>query len=432
VAASQHIVEFNMNGILSQAVSTEYNLDIDVIKETIHKGIQGKFSGKKVLVLIPDHTRSLPLPQLFRLLVEVLSNASQLDFMVALGTHPPLTTSQMLALVGITEEERRTRFVHVGLLNHQWDQVRALKQVGTLTSDRIKEIAGELWHPSLQGDVIVRINKHIFEYDELLILGPTFPHEVVGFSGGAKYLFPGISGPEMINTTHWLGALGGVMDTIGQKETPVRQIIHAAAEFVELPIILIALVVKDEGLAGIFIGDYLNAWEAAATLSSQVHVKWCDRPFQRVLSHAPEMFDELWTAAKAMYKLESVVADGGDLIIYAPHLEVVSQVHGKYIDEIGYHTTEYFLKQWDKFKHIPLGVLAHSTHVKGAGSYQNGVESPRIKVALATKISYEDCTRLNLGYMDLKSINVANWQNLEDQGILYVAKAGEVLYQLKR
>lgn len=421
-----------MNGIISQAVSTEHNLDIDVIKDTFYKGLQGKFSGKKVLVLIPDHTRSLPLPQLFRLLVDALSDVSQLDFMVALGTHPPLAESQMLDLVGITKDERRTRFAHVGLLNHEWDHETALKQIGTLTSDRIREIAGDLWHPSLKGDVAVRINKLIFEYDELIILGPTFPHEVVGYSGGAKYLFPGISGPEMINATHWLGALGGVMDTIGQKETPIRQMVHAAAEFVELPTNLIALVVKGEGLAGIFIGDYLNAWKAAAELSAQVHVKWCDHSFQRVLSHAPQMYDELWTAAKAMYKLESVVADGGELIIYAPHLEVVSHVHGKYIYEIGYHTTEYFLKQWDKFKHVPLGVLAHSTHVKGAGSYQNGIETPRIKVTLATKISPEDCARLNLGYMDPEAINLEEWQNLEDQGVLYVAKAGEVLYQMKR
>ncbi|MFN2145164.1 MAG: lactate racemase domain-containing protein, partial [Anaerolineales bacterium] len=418
--------------LLQKAVSLDALLQDDMIAETLRGGLEDAYTGRKVLVLIPDHTRSLPLPQLFRLLVDVLSDTRRLDFMVALGTHPPLTDPQINALVGITAEERAGKFAHIGLLNHEWDHPAALHQVGTLSSDQIQEIAGDLWHPSLQGDVPVRINKRIFDYDHLIILGPTFPHEVVGFSGGAKYLFPGISGPEMINATHWLGALGGVMGTIGLKQTPIRQMIHAAAKLVEVPVTLIALVVRGEGLAGMFIGDYLSAWEAAADLSAQVHIQYCDQPFQRVLSHAPLMYDELWTAAKAMYKLESVVADGGELIIYAPHLEVVSHVHGRYIEEIGYHPTEYFLQQWDKFKHIPLGVLAHSTHVKGAGSYRNGIETPRIQVTLAAKIPPEKRARLNLGYLDPASIDPAEWQGREDEGILYVPKAGEILYLMKR
>ena len=59
------------------------------------------------------------------------------------------------------------------------------------------------------------------------------------------------------------------------------------------------------------------------------------------------MYDELWTAGKCMYKMESVVEVGGELIIYAPHLDVVSPVHGKYIYEVGYHILPYFLQDWD-------------------------------------------------------------------------------------
>lgn len=417
--------------IKEQAFSVHGLLDKAVIGSALDNALSGEYAHQKVLVLIPDHTRSLPLPMLFRLLVEILADTRQLDFMVALGTHPPLTETQLNRLVGITAEERETTFAHIGLLNHAWDQTDALKQIGVLKKEQIEAIAGDLWHPSMGGDVPVRINARIFEYDHLIILGPTFPHEVVGFSGGAKYLFPGISGAEMINATHWLGALGGVVATIGLKETPIRKMVHAAAQMVGVPITLIALVVKGEGLAGLFVGDYLSAWDHAADLSGQVHIQWCDQPYERVLSHAPPMYGELWTAAKAMYKLESVVADGGELIIYAPHLDVVSHVHGKYIYEIGYHPTAYFLKQWDRFKHIPLGVLAHSTHVKGAGSYENGVEQARIQVTLATGISPEDCARLNLGYRDPASIDPVEWQGKEDEGILYVAKAGEMLYRLK-
>jgi nickel-dependent lactate racemase len=191
----------------------------------------------------------------------------------------------------------------------------------------------------------------------------------------------------MINKTHWLGALAGVRGTIGIKETPVRAMIHAAAKYVPTPTTLVALVAVGKGLAGMFIGDYLSAWSAAADLSSKRHIIWVDKPFQSVLSQAPEMYDELWTAGKAMYKLEPALAEGGELIIYAPHLDVVSHVHGKYIYEIGYHVLPYFLKQWQKFKHVPLGVLAHSTHVRGAGSYRDGVEKARIQVSLASQVS---------------------------------------------
>lgn len=402
------------------------------ILDTLHKGLDGHFAHQKVLVLIPDHSRSMPLPFLFRSLVEILHDAKQLDFMVALGTHPPLSDESLNRLVGITVDERKTKYAKIGLLNHAWDTSTALATIGTFEQDQIKQIAGELWHSSLPDRVDIRLNKAALEYDQLLILGPTFPHEVAGFSGGAKYLFPGISGPEMINATHWLGALAGVVATIGIKDTPVRAMIHAAAEKLTTPVTLIGLTVEGHDLSGIFIGDYLSAWSAAADLSAQRHIRWCEKSFQRVLSCAPKMYDELWTAAKAMYKLEPAMAVGSEVIIYAPHLDEVSRVHGKYIYEVGYHILPYFLQNWELFKHIPLGVLAHSTHVRGSGHMENGIEKPNIKVTLASQIPPEDCARLNLGYLDPASIKVDEWQNREEEGILYVPKAGEILYRIRR
>ena len=415
-----------------QAVAPDKQLlSDDIVRQTISAGLGGNYSGQKVLVLIPDHTRTIPLPMLFRLLVETLYDARQLDFLVALGTHPPLSQEQLNNLVGISSEERETTFRNVGLFNHEWADPGTLIQIATLPQAQIQEIAGDRWHPTLGGDVAVTINRLILEYDHVIILGPTFPHEVVGFSGGAKYYFPGISAADMINVTHWLGALAGVRGTIGIKDTPVRAMIHAAAEHVPTPTTLIALVVVGDGLAGIFIGDYQSAWSAAADLSAERHIIWVDEPFKRVLSQAPPMYDELWTAAKAMYKLEPALAEGGQLIIYAPHLDVVSHVHGKYIYEIGYHVLPYFLDQWDRFQHVPLGVLAHSTHVRGDGRFEHGVEYPRADVFLATQISPEDCDQLALGYVSPAEIDVRAWQDQEAEGILYVPKAGEMLYRLK-
>ncbi len=335
-------------------------------------------------------------------------------------------------LVGITPEERVGPYRAVRLLNHDWQNAETLTTISTITRDEVKALAGDVWHPSLGGDIPVRINRAALECDHILILGPTFPHEVVGFSGGAKYLFPGISGPEMINVTHWMGALLTILNTIGIEDTPMRAMIQRAASCIPTPITLASLVVEGEGLAGLFVGSLAEAFHAAAQLSAQRHIIWLDRPYQRVLSHAPVMYDELWTGAKAMYKLEPGIADGGEVIIHAPHLTAVSAVHGQYLYQTGYHVRDYFMKQWDQFKDIPLGVLAHSTHLKGSGTYENGVENPRIQVTLASQISPEDCARLNLGYMDPASIDVNEWKNREDEGILFVPKAGEYLYRLKK
>ncbi|MBN1453119.1 MAG: DUF2088 domain-containing protein [Anaerolineales bacterium] len=418
--------------LVSQMISpVDQLLTNDQITETLHKGLDGKFQNQRVLVLIPDHTRSLPLPFLFRALVDILYDVKQLDFMVALGTHPPLSKESTNKLVGISAGEQSTIFKHIGLLNHAWDSPSTLTSLGVIEQNELKQIAGHHWHPSLPNEVEIRINKAALEYDHIIILGPTFPHEVVGFSGGAKYLFPGISGADMINATHWLGALAGVVGTIGIKETPVRAMIHAAVKRLRTPLTLVALVVEGKGLSGLFVGDHLSAWNEAVNLSAQRHIRWCKKPFKRILSCAPAMYDELWTGAKAMYKLEPAVALGGEVVIYAPHLDVVSHVHGKFIYEVGYHILPYFLNDWERFKHIPLGVLAHSTHLRGSGVMENGIEKPNVRVTLASKISPEDCARLNLGYLDPAKVNVDEWKDRENEGVLYVPKAGEILYRLK-
>jgi nickel-dependent lactate racemase len=271
----------------------------------------------------------------------------------------------------------------------------------------------------------------ILDYDQLIICGPVFPHEVVGFSGGAKYLFPGIAGPEIINASHWLGALNTSMRTIGHKDTAVRRVVHRAAEFVPRPVLCIALAVKGQAFHGMYIGDYQAAWSAAADLSAQLEIVQVPRAFRRVLSMPSKIYDDLWTAAKAMYKTEPAVADGGEVIIYAPHLTEVSYTHGRLIDEVGYHVRDYFLKQGDRFAQVPGMIKAHSTHVKGAGTYdvRTGVEEPRIQVTLATGIPEERCRRINLGYLDYREIDPSDWDGREEEGLLVVHNAGEMLYR---
>jgi nickel-dependent lactate racemase len=272
----------------------------------------------------------------------------------------------------------------------------------------------------------------VYDYDQLIICGPTFPHEVVGFSGGNKYFFPGIGGAEVIHYTHWLGAVITNSRIIGHTRTPVRQVIDRAAAFIDRPTLCFSLVVKDHGLAGLYIGKPEEAFLAAAALSAKLHIRWLDKPIRQVLSIMPEMYDDIWTAAKGVYKLEPVVEDNGEVIVYAPHIDEFSYSHGALLDEIGYHVRDYFVKQWARFKKYPGGVLAHSTHLRGLGEYDatTGVEKPRIRVTLATKIPAERCRRAGVGYLDPESLDPEQWGEGRD-GFLKVSKAGEILYRLK-
>jgi nickel-dependent lactate racemase len=388
-----------------------------------------RLDRKRVLIIIPDSTRTAPIPQMFRLFYECLGEtAAALDYLIALGTHQPMSEEAINRLVGLTAEERAGRYSRVRIFNHRWDLPETFASLGTIKSSEIEQITGGLMNDEIE----VRLNRLVFDYDQVIICGPTFPHEVVGFSGGNKYFFPGIGGSTVINFSHWLGAVITSYSVIGTKHTPVRRVIDRAARLIDRPKLCFSMVVKGESLAGLYIGPPEEAYEEAADLSAKLHIRWVPRPFRRVLSVMPRMYDDIWTAAKGMYKLEPAVADGGEVVVYAPHIDEISYTHGKLIEEIGYHVRDYFLKQWDRFKHYPGGVLAHSTHLRGIGEYDAGtrVESPRIRVTLATRIPAERCRRLNVGYLDPDGIRMEDWQNRESEGILLVPKAGEMLYRV--
>ena len=396
----------------------------------LREAFRGKeVKDKRFLVIIPDGTRTAPIPLMFRLLYEQLGEAVQrLDYLIALGTHQPMSEAAIARLVGVSSEERAEKFPKSEVYNHRWDLADTVREVGVISSQEMHHLTDGY----VSRETPITLNKMVFDYDELFIVGPVFPHEVAGFSGGAKYLFPGIAGREVIDSTHWTGALATSFETIGVKDTAVRRVLHRAAEFVvkEKPLTCLKMVMKGGDFHGLYIGNHLSAWDAAADLSAKLNIITKPKPFKSVLSMPSERYDDLWTAAKAMYKTEPVVADGGEIIIYAPHLKEVSVTHGAEIERVGYHVRDYFVKQWETYKDLPWTVLAHSTHVKGAGTFEDGVETPRIQVTLATSIPEEVCRKINLGYRDCRTIKPQTWANHEDEGLLLVEHAGEMLYRL--
>jgi len=403
------------------------------IRQILTEGLAGsRYLGKKLLVIIPDSTRTAPIPLMYRMLHEILGpRVEVLDFLVALGTHPPMSDEALSGLAGVEVRDGST--AESKIFNHRWDLDETFVTVGLIPASEVRAASDG----QMDLDVPVRLNRLVGDpngecpYDELLVCGPVFPHEVAGFSGGNKYFVPGVSGQEVIDVTHWLGALLTSKEIIGVADTPMRRLINRAASFIPTPSSLIAMVMHGEDLKGLFVGEMDETWKRATELSGKLDIVWVDRPFHRVLSVVPEMYDDLWTGAKGMYKLEPAIADGGEVVIYAPHITEVSYVHGRIIDEIGYHVRDYFTAQWEKFSGFPWGIVAHSTHLRGAGTFVDGVERARIDVTLATGIPRERCERIGLGYLDPASIDFDKWEDREDEGILLVPRAGEQLFRVR-
>jgi nickel-dependent lactate racemase len=417
-----------MNTIFQTASSG--SLSEAQVAEVVGQACPAKeYRGKRVIVIVPDGTRTAPVGLLFKTLFNQIGEATAaFDILIALGTHQPMSEDAICQRLEITDKERNSAYGKVRFFNHAWDNPEALKNIGVIPAEEIRELSGGRFSM----DVPVAVNRLLYDYDQVVIVGPVFPHEVVGFSGGNKYLFPGVGGPEILNFFHWLGAVVTNPMIIGNKWTPVRKVVDRAGAMVTIPKLGFCMVVEKGELAGLFAGTPESAWDQASDLSRQLHITYKEHPFQTVLSCCPPMYDELWTGGKCMYKLEPVIADGGELIIHAPHIAEVCVAHGKTLLEVGYHCRDYFLKQWDKFKHYPWGVLAHSSHVYGLGTYENGIETPRVRVTLATGIPEEICRKINLGYRDPAAINPEAYADREHEGVLLVRKAGEMLYHLKK
>jgi nickel-dependent lactate racemase len=398
------------------------------VREVFAAGIeQIGIEGKRILVILPDNTRSGPIPLCFRLLTELmLGRAAQLDMIVALGTHRAMSNAEICRHLGITAQERAEKYGAVGLFNHDWQH--NLRLLGTIPAQEIETLSQGYFHDALP----VEINARIFDYDHLIVLGPVFPHEVVGYSGGSKYFFPGISGEKVMALTHWLSGMLGVLNVIGHQDTPVRRILHRATELIPVPNWCFSMVVRGHhDLAGLYFGTPQSSQAAAAELSSRVNVRYVDRTYHTVLSMLPELYDEFWTGAKGIYKLAPVVADGGTLILYAPHVRTIAHTHGATIERLGYHVTGYYLHHLDELRDVSPLVMGHAALVAGDGSYENGVESPRIQLVLATGIPEGHCQRVRMGYRDPATIDPQEWMGREQEGILVVPRAGEVLYRVR-
>ncbi|HEY6797557.1 MAG TPA: lactate racemase domain-containing protein [Kineosporiaceae bacterium] len=406
--------------------------------------------GRSVCVLVPDATRTCPMPLLLRAVHRALhGRVSRLTVLVALGTHAAMSEAALADHLGYPAGRVAEVYPGTTVVNHEWWCPETFTHLGTISAARVAELSGG----RLDEPVEVLLNRAVVDHDVALVVGPVLPHEVVGMSGGNKYFFPGVAGQQIIDLSHWLGALITSAEIIGTTRlTPVRALIDDGAALIPAQTLAFSVVTTRDagrdgpvpdasgphrpapggssGLHSISFGDCISSWASAAEVSAATHIVHLGAPVRRVLSILPGMYDEIWTGAKGFYKLEPAVADGGEVVLYAPHIRRLASSHPQLL-EVGYHCRDYFVQQWERFRHVHRSVLAHSTHLRGAGTYDptTGEERLRVRVTLATAIPEEVCRAVDLGYRDPASVDVEALA--ADPEWFVVPRAGEVLYRVR-
>lgn len=388
--------------------------------------------GARVLAIIPDKTRDDNTDILFPFAAEILSarRVAQFDALVAQGTHVPMSEEEKRSKVGLGNGSSAPGLGQI--FDHQWNVPEELITIGELSAAEVSRLTGGLINEAVK----VNLNRLLAPgvYDTILIFSATVPHEVAGFAGGAKYFFPGVAGPDLTHATHWLGALASIENVIGRVETPTRHMIEAAADFVSAQIITLNSVVTrgdDDVLRthALFAGDFREAFRRAAEVSRQLHIKYTGRKYKRVVALLDEHYDELWVGGKASYKLGAIIEAGGELIIYAPHLRTISEVHGKLIEKYGYAPLDRVREMVALSTELQnnLAVAAHLAHVSYAGQRdEQGRVIPRYRITMASALDEETCRRVHLGFMDYWQFRREDYE--DDPDTLVVERAGRDLY----
>ncbi len=369
-------------------------LSAEDLRRAVRDAVRVVPARARVLAVIPDRTRDDNTDLLFPLLSQELAarGAGQFDALIAQGTHPAMSDVEKRVKIGAGLAEMPL----VGtIFDHHWDRPSELVTLGTITRGEVFALSGGL----MDQDVPVQLNARLAPgmYDYIFVVGATVPHEVAGFAGGSKYFFPGVAGPELTHLTHFTSV-------------STR---------------------RDSGLLthALFTGGLRETVRQAAAVSSQIHVRYTGRRYRRVIALLDEHYDEMWVGGKASYKLGAVIEDGGELIIYAPHLKGISTTHGRLIEKYGYaplETVREMVEGSDELQ-ANLCVAAHLAHVSyGSRIGADGKIAPRYRITLASGISEEICTRVKLGYQSIASVDLEGAGR--DPDTLVVEHAGQDLY----
>ncbi len=412
--------------------SPELDLSPSELRAILEQALLTIAPGARVLAIVPDKTRDDNTDLLFPYAAEILATRqiAQFDALVAQGTHMPMNEAEKRLKTGLADGQSVPGLGQI--YDHRWNVPEELVTIGELSAARVGELTGGLINDAIS----VNLNRLLRPgaYDTVVVFSATVPHEVAGFAGGAKYFFPGVAGPDLTHATHWLGALATIENVIGRVETPTRHMIEAAADLVPAQIITLnSVVTRDDNnrlrTHALFTGDFREAFRRSAEVSRHVHIKYTGRKYKRVVALLDEHYDELWVGGKASYKLGGIIEEGGELIIYAPHLHAISETHGLLIEKYGYAPLDRVREMVALSTELQanLAVAAHLAHVSYAGQRdKDGRVIPRYRITMASALDEATCRRVNLGFMDHRQFRREDYE--KDPETLVVDRAGRDLY----
>jgi len=410
------------------------------LKEIVKESLKDFSSIKKVLLIHPDYTRTDFSDKLIPLIYQELKNKgmTKIDSLNAGGTHRAMTEEEIRSKLGLSSQINFNNYY-----NHEYSNPQKLVTVGEIPASFVAEkTQGEL-----SQSIPVVVNKLITEnYDLIIALSGTLPHEAAGYAGGLKVFFPGISGLEVIDLLHWAAVLIGIPQIIGTVDNPAREVINEGSSYIfdkiKAPTISFNMVFEETGHLvipkGLYVGagfdGFIKAYKQAARASSQLHVIYLDEPLECAIQVIDKSYDEIWTAGKGSYKLQSlgVMASGGEIVIYAPHINCFhSRPEMDFaLRQIGYHCKDYVKKYLELNPEFSKNIAAHVINVRGAGSFDvnSGKEEFNFKVTLATGISKDICESVGLGYRNPDSIHRKDFIG---PGKLWIENGGKYLYKIK-
>jgi len=403
------------------------------LNEVVRGTLEDFKNVKKILLIHPDYTREDFSDKLVPLIYRELKSKGmkEIHSLNAGGTHRRMREDEIRSKLGISNEIDFTKFY-----NHEYNDPDQLVTVGEIPASFVaQKTNGEL-----QQSIPVTVNKLIMkDYDLIIALSGTTPHEASGYAGGLKTFFPGISGPQVIDLFHWAAVLVGIPKIIGSVDNPGRDVINEGSYYVfqkiKAPVISYDSIVPKGLYTGVGIEGFIAAYKKAAEASSKLHIIYINQPLEVAVQVIDENYDEVWTAGKGSYKLQrpGVMVNGGEIIIYAPHINCF---HSKpemdaALRQIGYHSKGYVEEYLKLNRGFNRNVAAHVINVRGPGTYNpaTGREEFTFRVTLATEIPGDVCKEVGLGYRDPSSIHK---EDFTGSGKLWIQNGGKYLYDIRK
>jgi nickel-dependent lactate racemase len=298
---------------------------------------------KDVLVVTDDHTRNTPVQKILPKLIGELEKSGikpdGVRFLIASGTHRPMTKEEILEKFGKEIPKRFTILTH-----HWWDSSQLISLGKT------------------EGGTPIVVNRLVEEVDLIIGIGQIVPHRVTGFSGGGNIIQPGICGEETTGKTHWLSAQFKGREILGKIENPVKYEIEQIAEKVGLEWIINTIQDGSGRLVNVVVGDPIQAYRTGAIRSREVYQSELPQEADIVISDSHPYDSDLWLAAKGIYASELAVKEGGVVILITTCPEGVSPSHPEVL-KLGYQTFEEVDREVRQGKIKKLTVAAHLVHV---------------------------------------------------------------------